>query len=256
MPLPTRTLGYYYDRVQREAGWQVLPFPTVGTPTDLQQRVIDRINETLRYFNERYWLNFQETEFIFTTVPGQRDYDLSLPPYSQVFWRMSRVGRNACIRLFDDIPLQYVEYTEIDLFRPDLTKNAKPIYYTGFGLFLRLWPPPDGTQIKHRYYPTAIGTDSTGTVLKNAMTLIDDLPTMNDEWEDAIVWNAVVRLRMTDKADTKTQLFVEQAGRWEAILADKMKPGRDCQTQIYIPANSKMSYLKNKVFPFLTPLQF
>lgn len=192
--MTTLNLGYYFTRVQREAAARVSPFfPT--SPSDEEQRVIDAINDTLLDIGNKYYMAFTDTEYTFTTVHGQASYNLMVAPYNQTFWRSYRMARNGVIWLPTDMPLQYMDYTDRDWLRPDLnvSQSTNPMFYTQFGNSMYLWPLPNGGQCKVRYYSTANGTDSTGTVQKQLLSLSTDLPEIQDEWSRFLVVGATLR---------------------------------------------------------------
>lgn len=249
--MSTNTLAYYLNRVEREAGRQVsASFP--GSPTDQQQNCLDAINEVLRYLNQKYYLAFKWSEYLLTTTPGVRLYNLQVSPYDQVNWRVNRLARNAVIRQEDDYIAEYMDYSELDEYRPNFTQNSKALAYSSTGDDLILYPTPNGEQYRIRYYGTHIGTDSTGLVNKMRLTLSDDLTMIQDEYEDAITTMAVAKVRLRDGMDEKYLEYKKRAEDWEKILYDMSQPGEDAAPQLMIrPFGTAYDRLRDH-FPFGT----
>lgn len=246
-------LFYYLKQVQRRAGLTVSSaFPS--SPTDEQQLVLDCINETLRYLNNKHYLLFKQTEYTLTTTAGQRLYNLANAPYSQTFWRVTRLARNAVRRAADDFPLSFLDYTEVDALRPVSSSNGTPRYYSAFGEDLILHPPADGSQVKVRYYGLHIGTDSTGLTKKLKLTASGDLTMLDDCWEDALVAGAHKRVRGQQKVDEKFKQAAQDWENWENILKDMgNQPGEEAgpafvvQPYVYSPESHSRRF-----YPFFT----
>ncbi len=249
--MPSNDLFYYLKLVQREAGLtESASFP--ASPTSQEQRVIDHINGTLRYLNQKYYLAFKYTEYTLTTTPGVSTYDLMQAPYSQSFWRVNRLARNGVIRLSDDYILEYMDYTQIDEFRPDFIARSKSVAYSGSGQNLLLHPKPNGEQYKIRYYGTHIGTDSTGTTNKTRLTASSDLTMLQDEYEDALKYMAVAKVRLRDGIDEKYLEYKRMAEDWEKTLYDMSQPGEDAQPQLMIRPFGSECDIMRRYFPFGT----
>jgi hypothetical protein len=225
-------------------------FPT--SPNDQEQRVLDAINEALRYLNNKYYLAFKYTEYTLTTTAGTRAYNLQNSPYSQANWRVTRLARNGVIRVSDDYILDYLDYSSLDEYRPDIGPNSLSLIYSGTGDNLILHPKPSGEQYKIRYYGTHIGTDTTGVTLKYRLTATDDLCMLQDEYEDALVMMAVAKVRLRDGMDDKYQEYKRRAEDWERILYDMTQPGEDAAPQMLIrPFGSEYDLLR-RYYPFGT----
>lgn len=231
--MPSNDLNYYLTRVQRESGLAVsTSFPT--SPTDQEQRVIDALNESLRYLNQKYYLAFKWTEYLLTTTAGTRSYNLQNAPYSQTTWRVYRMARNGVIRYEDDLILDYLDYTSLDEYRPNIGSNSKALLYSSTGENLIFHPKPSGEQYRIRYYGTHIGTDSTGVTLKTRLSATNDLTMLQDEYEDALIAMAVAKVRLRDAKDAKYDEWKKRAEDWEKILYDMTQPGEDAAPQMMI----------------------
>jgi hypothetical protein len=208
----TLTLFDYMRRVQREAGLkQSSAFP--ATLSTEEARVVDGINAVLRELNNKYYLAFKLVEQDFTSSPLVDRYNLSNSPYSFSCFDVSRMARNGVIRKADGLPLQYIDYTRRDVMRPEATAGGGiPTYYTAIGEELILWPKPSGEVFTVRYYPTYIGTDSTGATNKLTLTLEDDVTMLDDHWQDALAYGAACRAYRADKTDEK---YGELKRLWE-----------------------------------------
>lgn len=246
-------LFYYFKQVQRRAGLTVSSsFPT--SLNDEQQLVIDCINETLRYLNNKHYLSFKQTQYTLTTTAGTSAYNLTNAPYSQTYWRVNRLARNGVRRVTDDYPLDFIDYTERDRLRPVTADNNQPMYYSQYGEDLLLYPPADGSQLYIRYYGLHIGTDSTGTTQKIALSAETDLTMLQDEWEDALVLGAAKSVRGQQKTDEK---YAELKRLWqdqEQILIDMgTQPGEDAPPE-FVLGKYLYSYdsYKSRYYPFFT----
>lgn len=251
--MPSNDLFYYLKQVQRRAGLTVSSsFPT--SPTDEQQLVIDCINETLRYLNNKHYLTFKQTEYTLTTSAGTSAYNLASSPYSQTYWRVTKLARNGVRRATDDFPLDFIDYTERDKLRPSSAANNQPVYYSCFGEDLIIYPPGDGSQLKIRYYGLHIGTDAAGTTQKLRLSVTDDLCMLDDAWEDVLTVGAAKGVRGQQKIDEKYAELKRQWEDWENILIDMgTQPGEDAAPQLVL---GKYIYNgdthRNRYYPFLT----
>lgn len=251
--MPSNNLFYYLKQVQRRAGLTVSSsFPT--TPNDEQQLVLDCINETLRYLNNKHYLTFKQTEYTLTTSNGVSSYNLANSPYSQSFWRVTRLARNAVRRAADDFPVEYVDYTELDQYRPITASAAAPVYYSAYGEDLILYPPGNGETVKVRYYGLHIGTDTTGATKKLRLSATDDLTMLDDSWEDVLIIGAAKEVRGQQKTDEKYLELKRKWEDWEEILIDMgTQPGEDAPPSFvvgrYLYSGTN---LRNKFYPFFT----
>jgi hypothetical protein len=250
--MPSNNLLYYMQAVQRESGLSVsASFPTA--PSDQEQRVLDRINEALRYLNTKYYLAFMWTEYILTTVSGTSSYNLQNAPYNISEWRVNRMARNGVIRYTDDYILDYIDYSSLDEYRPHKQQVTKALIYSSTGTNLILYPQPSGEQYRIRYYGTHIGTDSTGVTLKTRLSVGTDLPMIQDEYEDALVSMAVSKVRLKDGVDAKYNEYKKKAEDWEKILYDMSGPGEDAEPQMIVrPFGFYSDDLYARYFPFGT----
>lgn len=231
--MPSNSLFYYLTRVQRESGLLVsTSFPS--SPDDQQQRVIDAINESLRYLNNKYYLAFQWQEYLLTSASGQRSYDLRNAPYSQAGWRVNRMARHGVIRYRDDYILDYCDYTSLDEYRPNIGTNSTSLLYSSTGESLILHPIPSGEQYRIRYYSTYIGTDASGATHKSRLSASDDLTMLQDEYEDALIAMAVAKVRLKDAKDPKYDEWKKRAEDWEKILYDMTQPGEDAMPRMMV----------------------
>lgn len=250
--MPSNTLNYYLTRIQREAGLAVSSsFPT--SPTDQEQRVIDSVNEVLRYLNQKYYLAFKWTEYVLTTTASTSNYNLQNSPYSLSTWRVNRLARNGVIRYADDYILDYMDYSQLDEYRPHRQQVTKALIYSSTGTDLILYPTPSGEQYRIRYYGTHIGTDTTGVTLKTRLSATDDLTMLQDEYEDALVAMAVTKVRLRDGVDEKYMEWKKRAEDWEKILYDMSQPGEDAVPQMIVrPFGFYSDDLYARYFPFGT----
>lgn len=246
----SNTLFYYLQTVQREASLQVSSsFPSA--PDDQEQRVIDRINTALRYLNNKYYLAFKWTEFLLTTVSGTRNYNLQNPPYNLSNWKVTRMARNGVIRYADDYILDYMDYAQLDEYRPRVQQVSKGLIYSSTGTDLIIYPAPAGEQYRIRYYGTHIGTDATGTVLKSRLDSETDLCMLSDDYQDALMYMVVAAVRLRNGKDDKYEEYKKLAEDWEKILYDMTQPGEDAAPQMTIrPFNSANQYAQ--YYPFGT----
>lgn len=205
-----------------------------ASPNDQEQRCLDKINEVLRYINQKYYLAFKYTEYTLTTTPGVKTYDLQSSPYSQTFWRVNRLARNAIVRISDDYPLDYLDYSQLDEFRPDIGSRSLSVLYSSTGINLILHPAPSGETYKVRYYGTHIGTDSTGVTNKLRLSISGDLTMLQDEYEDALVMMATAKVRLRDGMDEKYMEYKKLAEDWEKTLYDMSQPGEDAEPRMMV----------------------
>lgn len=247
--MPSNTLFYYLQRVQREAGLTVSSaFPS--TPTDEEQLVLDCINATLRELNNYYFLAFKQTEYTLTCTAGTSQYDLRQVPYNQTFWRVNRLAKNAVRRTADDYPLLYLDYADRDYLQPVKTGNSLPTHYSAFGEYLLLYPAPAGaTQLTIRYYGRHIGTDSTGVTQKQRLTATGDLCMLEDDYEDALAYGSAAKVRRQQKVDEKYVELRRLWEEWRRVLVDVAQPGEEAYPSLSI-ASSSESYLQRKIGPF------
>lgn len=251
--MPSNNLGYYLNQVERRAGLTVSSsFPS--SPTDEQQYVMDCINEQLRYLNNKHYLIFQQTEYTLTTTAGTRRYNLTQAPYSQSFWRVARLARNGVVRVSDEFPLFFVDYTELDYIKPAGTSNGRPTHFSQYGENLVIHPPPDGSQLLIRYYGLHIGTDSTGTTQKLRLSAEEDLPMIADEWEDVLTTGAAMKVRGQQKVDEKYAELKRQFEDWENILIDMgNQPGEDNGPEMVLtPYQYNRGVNTQRFYPFYT----
>lgn len=233
----TLTLEYYFKRVQRESGLTVsTSFPT--SLSDEDQLVIDCINSTLRELNNKYYLAFKQTEYILTPSVGVASYDLRNAPYTQTFYRINRLARNGITRVSDSLPLDFLDYTEIDWLQPPLTGSTDPSFYSAYGESFILFPAPgQANQLRIRYYGLHIGQGNTG-IKKRALFAATDTTMLEDEWEDALTYGATYKVRSQQVMDAKTQAYKERWEYWERILIDMSQPGEDSPPQFLLPGYS------------------
>jgi len=247
--MPSNDLHYYLKRVERESGLEVsTTFPTTSI-NDQQQHTIDCINSTLRELNNHYFLAFKQTEYTLTTTAGTANYDLRQAPYSLTFFRVNRIARNGIIRTVDDFPLNYIDYMDRDFLQPNRTGNSLPTHWSQFGQEFLLYPAPNGGTLKIRYHAINIGTDSAGTTDKLRLSLTDDLPMLEDEYEDALVYGAATKVRRVIKTDEKYAGLKNIWEEWRTSLIDMMSAGEDAYPQMILPS-STVTYLDRKVGSF------
>jgi hypothetical protein len=251
----TLNLQYYFSKVQRTAGLRVSPF-FPSTPNDEEQRVIDAINDTLAELNNEFYLAFKQTEYILTTSGSTSSYNLQISPYNQTFWRVYRMARNGVVRLSDDIPLTYIDYSERDWLRPDITQNARTVFYSAFGPNLLIWPPSAGTQLKIRYYSTANGTDTTGNTQLQLLSNATDLPGLQDEFNETLVIGAVFRLRRFLGNDRKLGEFEKAWETQKRMLNERTAQSEDGSMSLKImPYGANRNVQYSRYFPFFTPFE-
>lgn len=252
--MPSNTLLYYMNQVQRRAGQPVSSsFPT--SATDSEQMVLDSINERLRYLNSKYCLLFKATTYALTTTAGQASYNLANSPYSQTYWNVSRMARNGVIRVSDDWPLHYVDYTELDSLKPNTTGSGRPNLYSSYGGNLLIYPSSEASALTIRYYGNHIGTDTTGVTQKLRLSVSTDLTMLDDQWEDCLVTGAAMKVREWMVIDEKYQALLRAWEEWETILNDMgNQPGEDAPPQFKVG-----NYLYGdgidtaRYYPFFTP---
>ena len=227
------TLTYYLQRVQRESGLTVSSSFPSGTVNDEDQLAIDCINTTLRELNNHYYLAFKQTEYIFTPTAGVSTYDLRNSPYSQTFFRVNRIARNGISRYSDNLPLEYIDYSELDWLQPKLTGNTDPGFYSAYGENLILFPAPAGNELLVRYYGRHIGTGNTG-IRKLRLSVATDVTMLEDDWEDALVYGAAFKVRAQQVMDEKTAYYKARWEEWRQALIDMSQPGEEAFPQAMI----------------------
>lgn len=253
--MPTVSLFSYMQEVQRRAGLRVSSsFPT--TATDEESNVLYAINNRLRYLNNKYYLIFQQTEYSFTTTAGTSEYDFTQAPYSQTFWRNYRIAKNGLRRSSDDEPLEYLSYVEYDSFRPSSSAGGgMAAYFTAFGSSVLIHPSQTATALKMRYYGSHIGTDAAGTTQKMKLTATDDLPMIEDEWQDVLIIGAAMEARKQFKADDKYAELKKDFEQWENILIDmgNQAGGEEGGPQIVLtPYLYRGETYRRQYYPFFT----
>jgi hypothetical protein len=252
----TLTLLDYVRRVQREAGYQESASLATGfnaTSNTDERIVIDSINSALRELNNTYYLAFKLSEYTLTTTANVAEYDLTLPPYNVDDFTIYRMARNGVINA-EDIPLVYIDYTQRDSLRPNITGSSGiPTFYSGYGNKLLIWPRPGGEELKIRYYSKHIGTDAAGTTKKTTLTEADDVTMLNDEWQDCLVYNAACKAYRPKKADAKFFELKRMKEEWEKQLVGLAKPaGEDATPRIALGNESYSDIQSRRYFPFGT----
>lgn len=246
--MPTIQFFQYMQTVELRAGLTVSSlFPS--TPSPGQALVMLAINETLREINNHYYMAFQQTETIITPPPGTLALNLTQAPYNLVFWDVTRMARNGVRRQKDDYPLEFIDYTELDFLQPSLVGNSLSTHYSQFGQELLLYPGADGSNLLIRYYPLCIGVDVTGETYKLTLNATDDVPFLQDQYQDALIYGAVTKIRLQQKIDEKYNETKKQWEQWRTFLNDMQHPGEDGFSQIMIPTNSE-DRLTRKIGPF------
>lgn len=243
----TKDLHWYLKRVERLSGLEVsTTFPS--SPTDEQQLTLDEINTTLRELNNHYYLTFKQVSYTLTTSSGTHTYNLAESPYSQTDWEVSRMAKTGVVRVSDDYPLMWIDHQDWQILQPNKTGSSVSTHYSGYGKNLLFYPAPSGETYTINYYGTHIGTDSAGTTKKWDLTATDDLPMIEDRWQDALVIGAAAKVRRNYKYDERAKELKRTWEEWRTSLIDMMQPGEDAYPRLAIPSMSE-SYIDRKIGP-------